>query len=94
MQLIDDLNGAVRVRGNCVFTGEVYTTAPILRSQIEAWQNGTLIQKAMPNVSSDDREFLMSGNKLSGNRRKPLLFLDLGETAGRTKDVSVSGEAC
>lgn len=29
--------------------------------QIYAWQNGALIQEAMPNLSADDREFIMTG---------------------------------
>lgn len=29
--------------------------------QIEDWKNGTLIQNAMPNLSADDREFLLTG---------------------------------
>lgn len=29
--------------------------------QLEAWQGGMLIQYAMPNLSPDDREFLMTG---------------------------------
>lgn len=29
--------------------------------QIAAWQNGVLIQDAMPELSAPDREFIMSG---------------------------------
>ncbi len=29
--------------------------------QIQAWQNGMLIQDAMPELSAPDREFIMSG---------------------------------
>ncbi len=29
--------------------------------QLEDWQNGTLIQNAMPNLTPDEREFLMTG---------------------------------
>jgi len=29
--------------------------------QIYKWQNGMLIQQAMPNLSPDDREFIMTG---------------------------------
>lgn len=29
--------------------------------QIAAWQGGELIQNAMPNLSPDEREFLMTG---------------------------------
>lgn len=34
---------------------------PVTDEQMSAWKNGTLIQKAMPNLSIDDREFLMTG---------------------------------
>ena len=33
----------------------------VTNDQLEAWQSGTLIQDAMPNLSPDDREFLMTG---------------------------------
>jgi hypothetical protein len=29
--------------------------------QLAEWENGTLIQNAMPNLSADEREFLMTG---------------------------------
>tara|TARA_R100000008_G_C3518343_1_gene132610 strand:- start:312 stop:509 length:198 start_codon:yes stop_codon:yes gene_type:complete len=29
--------------------------------QVKAWQNGMLIQDAMPELSAPDREFIMSG---------------------------------
>jgi hypothetical protein len=30
-------------------------------AQMREWNNGTLIQDAMPNLSDDEREFLMTG---------------------------------
>lgn len=33
----------------------------ITEGQYSAWQNGTLIQKAMPNLNADQREFVMTG---------------------------------
>jgi len=29
--------------------------------QVDAWMSGTLIQNAMPHISEDHREFLMTG---------------------------------
>jgi hypothetical protein len=29
--------------------------------QLAAWESGVLIQNAMPNLSDDDREFIMTG---------------------------------
>jgi hypothetical protein len=31
------------------------------RPQLDAWENGMLIQKAMPNLSADEREFIKTG---------------------------------
>lgn len=43
-------------------TGEVNTRdIPVTNEQLARWQNGDLIQNAMPNLSADDREFLMTG---------------------------------
>lgn len=33
----------------------------VTEEQLAAWHGGELIQKAMPNVSADDREFIMTG---------------------------------
>ena len=33
----------------------------VTNEQIEDWKNGTPIQNAMPNLSVDDREFLLTG---------------------------------
>ena len=30
-------------------------------AQLRAWDTGTLVQDAFPNLSADDREFLMTG---------------------------------
>lgn len=34
---------------------------PVTQSQIELWEAGGLIQDVMPELSSEDREFIMSG---------------------------------
>lgn len=34
---------------------------PVTALQLLAWQNGALIQDAMPNLSADDREFIKTG---------------------------------
>lgn len=33
----------------------------LTEDQVNAWMSGTLIQKAMPHISEDHREFLMTG---------------------------------
>ena len=34
----------------------------VTEAQLDAWAGGELIQYAMPELSADDREFIMSGN--------------------------------
>jgi hypothetical protein len=34
---------------------------PVTNDQLLAWQNGELIQKAMPNLTDDQREFVKTG---------------------------------
>ena len=34
---------------------------PVTLAQIAAWKGGELIQRAMPNLTPDEREFLMTG---------------------------------
>ena len=33
----------------------------VTQAQLDAWESGTLIQDAMPNLSADEREFIMTG---------------------------------
>jgi len=45
-----------------MFTGVTRTlTLPITEDQLAAWQAGTVIQTAMPQLSPDEREFVMTG---------------------------------
>lgn len=34
---------------------------PVTNEQLEAWHEGALIQNAMPNLTADEREFIMTG---------------------------------
>ena len=34
---------------------------PVTLAQLTAWRDGTLIQQAMPHLSPDDREWLITG---------------------------------
>lgn len=34
---------------------------PVTREQIHEWEGGALIQRAMPNLTNSQREFLMTG---------------------------------
>ena len=45
-----------------MFSGVTRTLdLPVTEEQIEDWNTGTLIQEAMPQLSADDREFVMTG---------------------------------
>ena len=44
------------------FTGEQVTLdIPVNQAQLDAWNQGKLIQHAMPNLSADEREFILTG---------------------------------
>lgn len=45
-----------------VLTGVTRTLdLPVTEQQLAAWQSGALIQGAMPNLDSNQREFIISG---------------------------------
>lgn len=33
----------------------------VTQEQLDTWHSGTVIQRAMPNLSADEREFIMTG---------------------------------
>ena len=39
---------------------DVVVDVPVVSSEFDAWQNGELIQNAMPDLNTDDREMLIS----------------------------------
>lgn len=44
------------------FTGRINTLdIPCTEEQVRLWESGMLIQDAMPNLTPDEREFLMTG---------------------------------
>lgn len=44
------------------FSGSTHTLdIDVTEAQIAAWQGGELIQRVMPNLTPDEREFLMTG---------------------------------
>ena len=44
------------------FTGTTISmNIAVTQAQLDAWQAGTLIQDAMPNLSADEREFIKTG---------------------------------
>jgi len=52
----------MRITKRCELTGETNTLdINVTEEQINNWMQGELIQNAMPQLSADDREFLMTG---------------------------------
>jgi len=44
------------------FSGKVRTVEiPVTQEQLDAWSSGELAQNAMPHLSPEDREFIMTG---------------------------------
>ena len=50
------------IKRQSVFTGKICTLdIPCTEEQYQKWENGELIQTAMPNLTPDQREFIISG---------------------------------
>ena len=60
-----ETEGMTKISGVCVFTNEWYE-CEIPTDGLESWLNGQPIQTAMPTVSRDVREFLISGISPTG----------------------------
>ena len=44
------------------FTGKLNAMElPVTKEQFQRWRDGELIQNAMPNLTPDEREFIMTG---------------------------------
>lgn len=62
---IDRVDGTTTVTGKCTFIAQEYTcTVPT--QELERFLSGVHAQTAMPSVSPDDREFLISGISPAG----------------------------
>jgi len=57
---IEIKDGTVTKTVKCSVTGQLQSvTVPV--EQFDAWRNGTLIQRAMPQLTSDERELFITG---------------------------------
>ena len=57
-----ELHSGMQVSKHSVASGELNTMVlNITHDEIHAWQGGELIQNAMPQLSAEEREFLMTG---------------------------------
>ena len=52
----------MKITRTSMFSGVERTSdLPVTEEQVASWKAGTLIQQAMPQLSSDQREFVMTG---------------------------------
>ncbi len=63
------------IKMNSMLTGKIHEREiDVTPEQLQKWKDGAMIQDAMPHLSADDREFLISGatpeewNKFFGPR--------------------------
>jgi len=58
--MLNVINGKVAVATICPMCGDTKVLS-LPEAGYKAWQNGTMIQRALPELSADDRERLISG---------------------------------
>jgi hypothetical protein len=52
----------MQITKQCMLTGDTNTMdIPVTQDQLDSWTNGMLIQEAMPNLTAEHREFIMTG---------------------------------
>ena len=59
--LNENNNQTAYAEGTCVITDSYYKTDFFSLKGYHAWRRGLLIQNALPEISANDREFLISG---------------------------------
>jgi hypothetical protein len=60
--IVLELHSGMQISKRSMATGELNTMVlDITQDQIHAWHGGMLVQDAMPQLSADEREFLMTG---------------------------------
>lgn len=58
MKILDEV---VNVECRCPLCGKIHVVKNVLESDLDRWQNGELIQNAMPYLSATEREEMISG---------------------------------
>ena len=52
----------MKITRQSMSTGIVRTLdLPVTQEQLDLWESGLVIQRAMPNLTADEREFIMTG---------------------------------
>ena len=62
---LDNGDGTTTVTGKCSFTKEEYSCV-VPTEGLARFLAGEYVEKALPNVSADDRAFLLSGTSPAG----------------------------
>lgn len=53
----------MKITRRSMLTGKIRTMdLPVTEEQLRRWQDGELIQRVMPNLNVDEREFIISGS--------------------------------
>ena len=66
----------MKITRHSLFTSNPHTMdLPITEAQLQAWRSGTVIQKAMPQLTPEQREFLITGTTTD----EWLQFMDEGD---------------
>ena len=58
--MLNVMNGKVAIATTCPMCGDTKVLS-LSEKGYKAWQNGALIQRALPDLGADDRERLISG---------------------------------
>jgi hypothetical protein len=74
-KVTDNGDGTVTVSGTCVFSKKPHSLT-VSKKGFEAYKAGEYIQRALPEVPNEEREFLISGASPEGWK---LVFGDGGE---------------
>lgn len=61
LKQIDKGNGLVELTGPCFGRKDAHYSVTVKRTELDAYLAGALMQRAFPNLTPDQREFLISG---------------------------------
>ena len=67
LRRIDNGDGTITLYGPCAVTGENYSVT-VKAENLAAYDAGEYVQRAFPDLSKDDREFIISGTSPQGWR--------------------------
>lgn len=56
---VDESKQTITIGKTCTVTGKLYSVV-VDKERFQAWRNGALVQRVFPELSSDEREFLIN----------------------------------